>query len=175
MKLGVCYYPEQWPQERWPQDARLMREAGLSLVRIADFVWTIIEPKEGDFSWSWLDRAIEVLAGEGLQIVLCTPTASPPSWLCRAYPEVLPVDAEGRRRRFGSRRHYCPNSQIYHQHTVRIVSAMAARYGNHDSIAGWQIDNELGWQGTARCYCEMCTGAFRNWLKDRYGSIEALN
>jgi beta-galactosidase len=175
MKLGVCYYPEHWPQERWPQDARLMREAGLSLVRIADFAWTIIEPKEGDFSWSWLDRAIEVLAGEGLQIVLCTPTASPPSWLCRAYPEIMPVDAEGRRRRFGSRRHYCPNSAVYRKHTERIVTAMGARYGNHSAVAGWQIDNEFGCHDTARCYCGSCSGAFRSWLEAKYGVIESLN
>jgi beta-galactosidase len=78
MKLGVCYYPEHWPQERWPVDARLMRQAGLSLVRIADFAWAVMEPREGEFTWDWLDQAIEVLAAEGLRIVLCTPTASPP-------------------------------------------------------------------------------------------------
>jgi beta-galactosidase len=89
MKLGVCYYPEHWPQERWPEDARLMRQAGLSLVRLADFAWALMEPKEGELNWDWLDRAIEILAAEGLQVILCTPTASPPAWLCRAFPEIL--------------------------------------------------------------------------------------
>ena len=105
MKLGVCYYPEQWPQERWPIDAELMRQAGLLLVRIADFAWVAMEPREGEFTWDWLDQAIEVLAAESLQVLLCTPTASPPPWLCRAYPDILPVDVQGRRRRPGSRRH----------------------------------------------------------------------
>lgn len=175
MKLGVCYYPEHWPQERWPEDARLMRQAGLSLVRIADFAWVAMEPTEGEFSWNWLDQAIEVLSAEGLQVVLCTPTAAPPTWLCRAYPEILPVDAQGRRRRTGGRRHYCPNSLTYHQHTQRIVNAMASRYGEHPAVVGWQIDNELGWNDTARCYCENCAASFRSWLEAKYTQIDALN
>ncbi len=175
MKLGVCYYPEHWPEERWPEDARLMRQAGLSLVRIADFAWVAMEPKEGEFSWDWLDRAIDVLAGEDLQVVLCTPTASPPPWLCRAYPDILPVDAQGRRRRFGSRRHYCPNNSTYHQHTQRIVTAIASRYGSHPAIAGWQVDNEFGCHDTARCYCEACATSFRKWLEAKYGTVDSLN
>jgi hypothetical protein len=103
MQLGVCYYPEHWPQDRWPLDAELMRQAGISLVRIAEFAWVAMEPREGEFTWNWLDQAIEVLAAEGLQVILGTPTASPPPWLSRAHPGILPVDAQGRRRRFGSR------------------------------------------------------------------------
>lgn len=175
MQLGVCYYPEHWPQERWPVDARLMREAGLSLVRIADFAWAAMEPGEGEFTWDWLDKAIDTLAAEGLKIILCTPTASPPPWLCRAYPDILPVDVQGRRRHTGGRKHYCPSSDTYHQHTVRIVTAMASRYGKHTGIVGWQIDNEFGWASYARCYCEKCTRAFRRWLEIKYGTIEALN
>ena len=175
MKLGVCYYPEHWPQERWPVDARLMRQAGLSLVRIADFAWVLMEPKEGEFTWGWLDRAVEVLASEDLQVVLCTPTASPPPWLCRVYPDILPVDVQGRRRRSGSRRHYCPNNQTYHHHTERIVTAIASRYGSHPAVVGWQVDNEFGCHDTARCYCDACASSFRSWLEGKYGSIEALN
>jgi beta-galactosidase len=175
MHLGVCYYPEQWPQERWPLDARLMRQAGLSLARIAEFAWAAMEPSEGEFSWDWLDRAIEVLAAEDLRVILGTPTASPPPWLCRAYPEILPVDAQGRRRRAGSRRHYCPSSTSYLQHTERIVRAMASRYGSHPAVVGWQIDNEFGCHGTARCYCEACAIAFRRWLETKYGTIDDLN
>jgi beta-galactosidase len=175
MKLGVCYYPEHWPQERWPADARLMRQAGLSLVRIADFAWAALEPREGHFTWDWLDQAINVLAAEDLQIILCTPTASPPPWLCRAYPDILPVDIQGRQRRFGSRRHYCPSNPTYHQHTTRIVTAMSARYGSHPAVAGWQIDNEFGCHDTARCYCESCASSFRSWLESKYRTIAALN
>ena len=99
MKLGVCYYPEHWPEERRPIDARLISQAGHSLVRIADFAWALIEPRESQFTWDCLDRVVEMLPSEGLQVILCTPTASPPPCLRRAYPEILPVDAEGRRRR----------------------------------------------------------------------------
>ncbi|HWQ84072.1 MAG TPA: beta-galactosidase [Anaerolineales bacterium] len=175
MKLGVCYYPEQWPQERWSEDARLMREAGLKLVRITDFAWSLMEPREGEFTWDWLDRVIETLAAEDLQVILCTPTASPPPWLAKSYPDILHVDEQGRRRRIGSRRHYCVNSPTYQQHTRRIVSAMAARYGEHPAVVGWQIDNELGCHFTGRCYCENCTAGFRTWLAAKYGTIEALN
>jgi beta-galactosidase len=175
MRLGVCYYPEQWPQERWPQDARLMRQAGISLVRIAEFAWAVMEPREGELTWDWLDHAIEVLAAEGLEVILGTPTASPPPWLCKAHPEILPVDAQGRRRRPGSRRHYCPNSETYRQRTESIVTAMASRYGRHPAVAGWQIDNEFGCHGTARCYCETCAGAFRRWLESKYRTLDALN
>ncbi len=175
MKLGVCYYPEHWPQERWPKDAMLMRQAGLSLVRIAEFAWALMEPREGEFTWDWLDKAIETLAAEGLRVILGTPTASPPPWLCRGYPDILPVDAQGRRRRFGSRRHYCPSSAIYRQHTVRIVTALASRYGSHPAVDGWQIDNEFGCHDTARCYCDECASSFRHWLKAKYKTINALN
>src|SRR4030042_4521121 len=161
MQLGVCYYPEQWPQERWPLDAEVMRKAGISLVRIAEFAWVAMEPREGEYTWDWLDQAIDVLAAAGLQVILGTPTASPPPWLCRTQPDILPVDAQGRRRRPGSRRHYCPNSASYRQHTDRIVTAMASRYGRHPAVSGWQIDNEFGCHGTARCYWETCAIAFR--------------
>jgi beta-galactosidase len=175
MQLGVCYYPEHWPKARWPVDANFMQQAGLSLVRIAEFAWVVMEPREGEFKWDWLDQAIDVLAAEGLQIILGTPTATPPPWLCRAHPDILPVDAQGRRRRYGSRRHYCANSESYRKHTIRIVSAMASRYGNHPAVVGWQIDNEFGCHGTTRCYCETCATAFRQWLEDKYGTIDDLN
>jgi len=175
MKLGVCYYPEHWPQARWPIDAALMRQVGLSLVRIGDFAWGLIESREGEVSWNWLDQAIQVLAAQDLQIILCTPTASPPPWLCRAYPDILPVDVQGRRRRYGGRRHYCPNSPTYQKHSVRIVTALGSRYGKHPAVVGWQIDNEFGCHDTSRCYCDNCASAFRSWLEVKYKTIDALN
>ncbi len=175
MKLGVCYYPEHWPEERWAEDARLMRQAGLAVVRIGEFAWAKMEPAEGQFEWGWLDQAVDTLTAQGLQVVLCTPTATPPAWLCRAYPEILPVDHQGRRRAFGSRRHYCHNNPVYRQHTARMVTALAERYGSHPGVSGWQIDNEFGCHDTARCYCPVCTAAFRAWLQKRYESLDALN
>ena len=173
--LGVDYYPEHWPKDRWPTDARMMREAGLSVVRLAEFAWTKMEPRDSQYDWGWLDRAIEVLAAEGLQVVLCTPTPSPPAWLIQKHPDILPVDAQGRRRNFSSRRYYCSNNLNYHDYTRRIVSAIAHHYGNHPAVIGWQLDNEFGCHDTARCYCENCVAAFRVWLKNKYGSLDALN
>jgi beta-galactosidase len=173
--LGVDYYPEHWPPERWRIDARMMREIGLSVVRLAEFAWTKMEPEEGKYTWGWLDDAVEALAAEGLQIVLGTPTATPPAWLIQKHPDILPVNAQGRRCHAGSRRHYCSNHPAYQQHTRRIVTEMAKRYTPHPALTGWQIDNEVGNEHTARCYCEYCVAAFRNWLQRKYASLEALN
>jgi beta-galactosidase len=175
MKLGVCYYPEHWPEQRWPVDARMMREAGLEVVRMGEFAWGLMEPAEGQFDWDWLDRAIQILASEGLKVVLGTPTATPPAWLVRNYPEVLPVDKEGRVRQFGSRCHYCHTSLVYREHTGRIVKALAQHFGDNRVVIGWQIDNEFGNHETARCYCERCASAFRLWLQKRYHNLDELN
>ena len=131
MKLGVCYYPEHWSEKYWETDAKQMQTAGISIVRIAEFAWAKMEPEKGKYDWDWLDRSIEILANAGHQILLCTPTAAPPAWMMAAHPDILPVDEEGRRRRFGSRRHYCPNNKTYHEYSKRITEAMAERYGDH--------------------------------------------
>jgi len=175
MNLGVCYYPEHWPPERWPIDATLMRKAGLKIVRIGEFAWAQIEPVDGQFNWDWLDQVIRILAAEDLCVVLGTPTAAPPSWLVKIHPDVPPVDVQGRQRRFATRRHYCPNNPNVKRHAGRIVKAMAKRYGSNNTVIGWQIDNEFGSHETARCYCSKCTAAFQGWLKERYKSIEELN
>jgi beta-galactosidase len=173
--LGVDYYPEHWPESRWRIDARLMRDAGLTVVRLAEFAWTQLEPEEGEYAWGWLDSAVETIAAEGLEIVLCTPTATPPAWLIQQHPDILPVDAQGHRRHFGSRRHYCSNNIVYHRYSQQIVTDLSTRYQKHPAIIGWQIDNEFGCHDTARCYCERCVTAFRDWLQRKYGSLAALN
>jgi beta-galactosidase len=175
MNFGICYYPEQWPETQWELDARMMREAGLEIVRIAEFAWHKMEPVEGQFEWAWLDRAIAILTGAGLKLILGTPTATPPAWLTRTYPEVLRVDSSGRGRDHGTRRHICLNNPTYRQHSGRITQAMAERYGHHPNLIGWQIDNEFGGGGTSRCYCPACAAAFRHWLQTRYSTIDALN
>jgi beta-galactosidase len=175
MKFGVCYYPEHWPEARWAVDARMMRDSGIEIVRIAEFAWSRMEPTEGQFDFDWLDRAIDTLSGFGHKVVLGTPTATPPAWLSRNYPETLPIDAEGRRRNFGSRRHYCPNTPIYREYSATIVSEMARRYVDHPSVIGWQIDNEFGGGRTTYCYCEDCARAFQHWLQQRYTSLDGLN
>lgn len=175
MNLGVCYYPEHWPESRWAMDAGMMREVGITIARMAEFAWAKLEPRPGEFDFSWLDRAIETFAHEKHSIVLGTPTAAPPAWLSRTYPETLPVDELGRIKNFGARRQYCPNSPAYRALSGRIVSAMARWYGNDARVIGWQIDNEFGEGNTARCYCQNCAAAFRVWLEQKYKNVDDLN
>ena len=175
MKLGVCYYPEHWPEDLWAEDARRMADLGLSWVRIAEFAWSRIEPEPGRFDWGWLDRAVDTLAAASLKIVMCTPTATPPKWLVDAHPEMLAVDAGGRPRGFGSRRHYCFSSEAYRAECARIVDAVAARYGQHPAVGAWQTDNEYGCHDTTISYSVNAARRFRDWLANRYQSVDALN
>jgi beta-galactosidase len=171
VRLGVAYYPEQWPEERWPVDARLMADAGIRVVRMAEFSWSTLEPRSGALDFGWLDRAVSLMAAHGIDVVLGTPTAAPPGWLIAEHPDILPVDHEGRVFPFGHRRHYCPNNPAYHEESRRIVAALAEHYTADERIVAWQIDNEFG----ERCYCARCAAAFREWLEERYGSLERLN
>lgn len=175
MRLGVCYYPEHWPESCWAEDARRMAEIGLSRVRIGEFAWSRIEPEPGRYDWAWLDRAIATLDDAGLAIVLGTPTATPPKWLVDQMPDMVALDALGQPRKFGSRRHYCFSHQGYAAAARDIVRAMAARYGNHPAIAAWQIDNEFGCHDTVISHSPAARAAFRDWLGARYQSIDVLN
>ena len=175
MQLSVCYYPEQWPRSMWADDAKRMAELGITHVRIAEFAWSRMEPRAGEFVWEWLDEAIETLAAAGLKLVLGTPTASPPKWLIDAYPDVLPVRADGVRWNFGSRRHYDISSDIYRRECVRFVTAMAQRYGRNPAIVAWQTDNELGCHDTVPSYSPAALKRFQAWLQHRYESVSALN
>ena len=175
MTIGVCYFPEHWPREQWEKDAMQMAEAGIEYVRMAEFSWGVLEPERGAFDFSWLDEAVEVLGEQGLKIVLCTPTATPPKWLVDERPEILQAEMDGTPREFGSRRFYCFNSPAYREETERVVSRMVDRYADNDHVVGWQTDNEFGCHGTVRCYCEDCSAAFSDWLRERYDSIDDLN
>ena len=174
-RLGVCYYPEQWDEVLWRDDARRMREAGITRVRIGEFAWSRIEPEPGRFEWDWLDRAIETLAAEGHGIILGTPTATPPKWLVDSMPDMVAIDRDGRPRGFGSRRHYCFSHDGYRAEAMRITRAVAERYGAHPAIVAWQTDNEYGCHDTVLSYSEAARTAFRAWLEARYGVVEALN
>ena len=175
MHIGVCYFPEHWPRERWETDVEQMAEAGLEYVRMAEFSWAVLEPERGEFDVEWLDEAIELIGEHGMQAVLCTPTATPPKWLVDERPEIRQEDPDGTVREHGSRRHYCFNSAAYREETERIVTKLTERYANNPHVAGWQTDNEFGCHRTVRCYCDDCAAAFRGWLAEKYGSIEALN
>jgi len=175
MQIGVAYYPEHWPEERWPVDARLMRETGIDVVRVGEFAWSRMEPRRGQYCFDWLAKAISVLAEAGLKVILCTPTAAPPPWLFVRHPSMVPVDAEGKAWFRGSRRHACLNNRPYRRYVRRIVRELARNLGKNPHVFAWQIDNEIGCHGSGVCYCEDCEQAFREWLKRRYGTIERLN
>ncbi len=173
--LGVCYYPEQWEEARWPDDAAGMAAAGIARVRIGEFAWSRLEPAPGDLRFDWLDRAIGVLADAGLEVILGTPTATPPRWMLDRHPDMLAHDADGRPRRFGSRRHYCFSHEVYAAECERIAALLADRYGSHPAIMAWQIDNEYGCHETVLSYSPAAGAAFRRWLAARYGQVAALN
>ncbi len=171
LHLGAAYYPEHWPEERWAEEVRLMRAAGLSVVRMGEFAWSTFEPSEGEYHFDWMDRAIDLLAKSNIQTVLGTPTAAPPAWLVQKYPDTLAVDENGRRVQFGNRCHYCVTSPEFHQLTRRIVSAMAEHFGPNPAVIGWQLDNEYN----RVCYCDRCRSLFQQFLAGKYGALEELN
>jgi beta-galactosidase len=171
LQLGASYYPEHWPEERWPEDIRLMREAGMTVARLGEFAWSSLEPSAGTLHLDWLERAIDQLAAAGISSVLGTPTAGPPAWLATQHPDFLAVDEYGRRAQIGNRCHYCVNSPDFHAAVARIVKAMAERFGPDPNVIGWQLDNEFH----RVCYCDRCRRLFQNYLQAQYGSLDALN
>ncbi len=174
MRLGVDYYPEHWPEERWATDVKLMREAGLSVVRLAEFSWTKMEPQEGVYDFEWLERAVELLGRNGMSVVLGTPTAAPPAWLLERYPDIRPMDEQGRRHNFGTRIHRCMSNPNMRAASRAITQAMVEQFKDNPHVIAWQTDNELG-SVPARCYCDSCAEAFRQWLQVKYGDLETLN
>lgn len=172
MYIGVDYYPEHWPQERWETDARLMQEAGLNIVRLAEFAWVNFEPREGQFEFGWLDKALEILAKHGISAILGTPTAVMPAWAAHSHPDTLAMQKNGERITWGVRKNNCFSSAQYRQMSRRITSAMAEHFAKTPNVIGWQTDNEFG--GPV-CYCDSCRGEFQGWLQRRYSTLDALN
>ncbi len=173
--LGVCYYPEHWPETQWAEDAARMAALGLTWVRIGEFAWSRMEPTPGTYQWEWLDRAIATLGQDGLRVVLGTPTATPPRWMLDRHPDMLALDKDGKPRGFGSRRHYCFSHQGYRAECAKIVTALAERYGRSPFVAAWQTDNEYACHATTLSYSAAARSAFRDWLARKYQSPDALN
>ncbi|WP_052226911.1 beta-galactosidase [Microbacterium mangrovi] len=174
LAYGGDYNPDQWSEDVWREDVRLMREAGVNIVSLPIFSWPQLEPQPGVYDWAWLDRILDLLWENGIAIDLATATATPPSWLLRAHPEMRPMDAEGHLLEFGSRQVYCPSSPVWRENVARMARAMAERYGNHPGLALWHISNEYG-DHVSRCWCPESARHFRRWLQNRYGTLDGLN
>ncbi|HUR56456.1 MAG TPA: beta-galactosidase [Opitutaceae bacterium] len=175
MNLGVYYYPEAWPAAQWPRDMANIKKLGLEFVHMGEFAWAFMEPTEGKFDFAWLDRNVQLAHEHGLKVVLCTPTPTPPIWLTEAHPEVLMLDAHGRRQQHGTRQHACWSVEKYREYAGKIVEELGRRYGNDPRVWGWQLDNELTHYGKEPCFCDACQGKFRAWLQKKHGDIAALN
>jgi beta-galactosidase len=174
LAFGGDYNPEQWPDDIWAEDIALMREAGVSMVTLGVFAWSLLEPEPGRYEFGWLDRVIENLYAAGISVDLATATATPPPWLVTAHPEVKPVTADGVRLEFGSRQGYCPSSPIFRDHVARLTRTMVERYGEHPAVRLWHISNEYG-DHITECFCGVSQTHFQRWLAERYGTVDALN
>ncbi|MCG5216380.1 beta-galactosidase [Streptosporangium sp. KLBMP 9127] len=174
LAYGADYNPEQWPREVWEEDVRLMRQAGVTIVSLAIFSWARIQPDEDDWDFAWLDEAIDLLHANGVAVNLATATASPPPWLAAAHPQILPVTREGQTLWPGGRQHWRPTSPIFRRHALRLVTALAERYGEHPALAAWHVSNELGCHNVYD-YSDDAARAFRVWLRERYGTLATLN
>jgi beta-galactosidase len=175
MTVGVYYYPEAWPREQWARDLANIKRHGFEFVHMAEFAWAFMEPEEGRFDFEWLETNVRLAAEQGLKVVLCTPSATPPAWLARKHPEILMVDARGRRMNHGSREQATWSSPVYRRYVERIVTELARRFGSHPAVWGWQIDNELSHYGRGYSYGEPTRDRFRAWLSARYGDVGRLN
>ncbi|MGW4473366.1 beta-galactosidase [Nonomuraea sp. NPDC004354] len=174
LAFGADYNPEQWPREVWEEDVRAMRRAGVNIVSLAIFSWARLQPRQDVWTFEWLDEVMDLLHAHDIAVDLATATASPPPWLTTRHPEILPVDRDGRTLWQGARQHWRPTSPIFREHALRLVRAMAERYGTHPALAAWHVSNELGCHNVYD-FSDDAAAAFRIWLRDRYGTIEELN
>lgn len=174
MAYGGDYNPEQWPEEIWQEDVRLMREAGVNLVSLGIFAWAKLEPQPGQFDFAWLDRIMDLLHANGVMVDLASATASPPPWLAKLHPESLPVTRAGVTLWPGGRQQYCPSSLAYRQAAQTLVRRLAERYKEHPALVLWHINNEYACH-VSECFCDESARDFRRWLRMRYESLAALN
>ena len=176
MLLVVDYYPEQWDSALMESDMDIMLEMGCNVIRIAEFSWHLMERAEGQYDFSFFDRVIAEAKKRGLKVILGTPTAAIPAWLAHKHPDILAWFESGKKRAFGGRHVYCFNSPVMYEYSGRIIRAMAEHYRDEEQVAAWQIDNELGHEGSDVCYCPQCHRAFQGFLKEKFeGSIDRLN
>ncbi len=175
MTIGVYYYPEAWPESQWPRDMANMRKMGMEFVHMGEFAWAFMEPEEGVYQFDWLEKNIALAAQNGLKVILCTPSATPPIWLTRKHPEILMVDAAGRRMNHGGRQQGDWSSPVYRAYVAKIDTELAKRFGHDPRVWGWQLDNELSHYEKEFSYSPAATVNFRAWLREKYGTIDRLN
>ena len=168
---GGDYNPDQWPPEIRKEDARLMKLAHANVASTAIFAWSQLEPRPGEYDWSWLDETFDRLPKAGVSIALATPSAAHPRWLTALHPEIQAVDRNRQRLPHGTRQRFCPTSPVYREHVGRIDRALAERYGAHPALVLWHVSNEYG----NACWCDLCAAQFREWLEERYGTLDNLN
>lgn len=168
---GGDYNPDQWTEDVWQEDMRLFKLAGVNVITLPVFSWAKLEPKEGIYDFKWLDKVLNLAFENGIYVCLATSTAAQPAWMSLKYPEVLPVDFEGRKRKHGGRVNFCVNSKKYREMSGKLTRKLAERYKDHPGLLLWHVSNEYG----NYCYCDVCAEEFRNWLKKSYGTIDELN
>ncbi|MFE9819206.1 beta-galactosidase [Streptomyces sp. NPDC005773] len=169
--FGGDYNPEQWPEEVWEDDARLMKEAGVNSVTLGVFSWAKIEPRPGAREFGWLDRLMDLMHAHCIGVVLATPTASPPPWMGARHPETLPRTEDGSVVWYGSRQQFCASSPVYRRYAAALTEDLAARYADHPALTVWHINNEY----CTHCWCDETAADFRRWLRSRYDTVDALN
>lgn len=173
MFFGTDYYPEHWDESVWQSDLRLMKDAHFNMIRISEFAWSRLEPREGDYDFSWLDRFLDLCSEHDLLVMMGIPARNVPAWLIRKHPDLAVQTKDGLRESFGSRYTICLNHPQWAEHALRLARQMTARYAGHPAVHSWHLDNEYG-DGSI-CYCQNCRSQFIEWLKVRYGSVENLN
>jgi len=172
MKIGVYYYPEQWPRDQWERDFNNIAKYGFEFTHFAEFSWTFLEPEENVFDFKWLDEAIDLAAKAGLKVILCTPTLCPPAWLGNKYPEIYLIGSDGRLREHGNRANASLSDPVYQKYCDRIVTKLAEHYANDSRIWGWQVDNE---PLATPDFSPSSRKAFQKWLLNKYGTIDKMN
>ncbi len=168
---GGDYNPDQWPQDVWAEDMRLMKLSGCNAMSVGIFSWAHLEPDEGNYTFGWLDKIMDMLAENNAWAVLATPSAAQPAWMSRKYPDILRAGPDGIRKPHARRVNYCPSSPIYREKVRAINAQLANRYADHPALLVWHISNEYG----GSCHCDLCIENWRKWLQDRYGSLDQLN
>ena len=170
---GADYNPEQWRHVPgiWDTDMRLLKGANLNGVTLGIFSWAELEPAEGVYQFEWMDEIMDRLHANGQRVILATPSGAKPNWMAEKFPEIRRVGEDGRRRLQGLRHNHCLTSPAYRENVSRINTQLAMRYGQHPALLAWHLSNEYG----GYCYCELCKSAFREWLKEKYVTLDALN